>query len=75
MSTRLTSSHKGYLITTRCSSAAYNRFEASFTVFPPSAAGACWQRFPRCSFATAEAATDDALSVAMALVDQDCRAG
>ncbi len=75
MSNRLTHSHNGYLITTRCSGTAYNRFEASFTVFPPSNADASWQRFPRCSFATAAAATQDALGIAMALIDQDCLAG
>jgi hypothetical protein len=75
MTTRLSTFHRGYLITTRCEGAAHNRFEASFTVSPPSCADACWQRFPRCSFATADAATHDALGVAIALVDQACLGG
>jgi hypothetical protein len=72
MSTRCISFHKGYAITACCSGVAHDRFEASFTVLPPGGADPCWQRFARCSFASADAAIQDAIGVAIALVDQDC---
>jgi hypothetical protein len=71
MSTRLTTYHRGYIITTRCAGAAHDRFEASFTVDPPPHVDASWQRFPRGSFSTAEAATADALGIAIEMVNQD----
>ena len=71
MSIRQTVCHRGYIISTRCSATAYNRFEASFTVFPPVYADARWQRFVRCPFRTAEAATEDAMGAAKAMVDLD----
>jgi hypothetical protein len=73
MTTTHTSIHKGYRITTRCCSTANNRFEASFTVFPPLGAGACWQQFAQGACKTAEAATAEALGAAMRLVDSDER--
>jgi hypothetical protein len=72
MPNRHTSSHKGYLITTRCNATVNNRFEASFTVFPPLSPDACYQRFSHLSFGSREAAEADALGMAHALVEQDC---
>jgi len=71
MSTRQTACHRGHIINIRCSATAYNRFEASFTVFPPVCADACWQRFACGAFRSADAATEDAMGAAMAMVDLD----
>ena len=73
MATKQTTCHRGYIITARCSATEYDRFEASFTVFPPICANACWQRFARRSFLTAKAATEDAMGAARAIVDLDAQ--
>jgi hypothetical protein len=71
MSIHQTTNYKGYVITTRCAATDFDRFEASFTVFPPVGEECLGQQFMRLSCKTSAAATADAYAAALILVESD----
>jgi hypothetical protein len=73
MSIRHTSNYKGYVITTRCSATAFERFESSFAVFPPVGADCLGQQFMRLPCRTSAAAMAEAYAAALTLVEEECR--
>jgi len=65
--------YHGYRITTCCSEAGPQRFQASYSVVPPFGGSDCWQRFPELVSKTADEATAHAVHAAKQSIEADVR--